>query len=90
MQRREDGQGGIRTHDTRKGIPVFETGSFSHSDTCPAGGKDKRSTGKKKRERSFGLLRSRLYLLLSYWSSAVSPPELRERARSTILMNSPR
>ena len=31
----ENGQGGIRTHDTREGIPVFETGSFSHSDTCP-------------------------------------------------------
>src|SRR5262245_25974286 len=31
------GQGGIRTHDTVAGIPVFETGSFSHSDTCPAG-----------------------------------------------------
>ncbi len=29
------GQGGIRTHDTLAGIPVFETGSFSHSDTCP-------------------------------------------------------
>src|SRR5687768_10016947 len=29
------GQGGIRTHDTVTGIPVFETGSFSHSDTCP-------------------------------------------------------
>jgi hypothetical protein len=32
-----NGQGGIRTHDTREGIPVFETGSFSHSDTCPDG-----------------------------------------------------
>src|SRR5918994_6106120 len=32
---RDSGQGGIRTHDTREGIPVFETGSFSHSDTCP-------------------------------------------------------
>src|SRR5688572_5686586 len=31
----DSGQGGIRTHDTREGIPVFETGSFSHSDTCP-------------------------------------------------------
>lgn len=31
------GQGGIRTLDTVAGIPVFETGSFSHSDTCPAG-----------------------------------------------------
>jgi hypothetical protein len=40
-----NGQGGIRTLDTLAGIPVFETGSFSHSDTCPrdaqalAGGK---------------------------------------------------
>jgi hypothetical protein len=32
-----NGQGGIRTHDTVAGIPVFETGSFSHSDTCPRG-----------------------------------------------------
>ena len=32
----EHGQGGIRTLDTVAGIPVFETGSFSHSDTCPA------------------------------------------------------
>ncbi len=31
------GQGGIRTLDTVAGIPVFETGSFSHSDTCPGG-----------------------------------------------------
>jgi DNA-binding response OmpR family regulator len=31
----DSGQGGIRTHDTLAGIPVFETGSFSHSDTCP-------------------------------------------------------
>jgi hypothetical protein len=31
----DSGQGGIRTHDTVAGIPVFETGSFSHSDTCP-------------------------------------------------------
>src|SRR5712692_9934376 len=29
------GEGGIRTHDALAGIPVFETGSFSHSDTHP-------------------------------------------------------
>ena len=29
------GQGGIRTHDTVAGIPVFETGAFNHSATCP-------------------------------------------------------
>lgn len=29
------GEGGIRTHDTLTGIPVFETGSFNHSDTSP-------------------------------------------------------
>ena len=33
--RRRNGQGGIRTLDTLAGMPVFETGSFSHSDTCP-------------------------------------------------------
>ncbi len=31
----QDGWGGIRTHDALAGIPVFETGSFSHSDTHP-------------------------------------------------------
>ena len=32
-----DGQGEIRTHDTVAGMPVFETGAFNHSATCPAG-----------------------------------------------------
>ena len=32
------GQGGIRTHDTLAGIPVFETDAFSHSATCPGWG----------------------------------------------------
>src|SRR2546422_1361802 len=31
-----DGQGGIRTLDTLAGIPVFETGGFNRSPTCPA------------------------------------------------------
>src|SRR6266496_162530 len=31
----KNGWGGIRTHDALTGIPVFETGSFSHSDTHP-------------------------------------------------------
>jgi hypothetical protein len=29
------GEGGIRTHDTVAGIPVFETGLFNHSSTSP-------------------------------------------------------
>ncbi len=29
------GEGGIRTLDTPKGIPVFETGRFNHSRTSP-------------------------------------------------------
>lgn len=29
------GEGGIRTHEGRKTLPVFETGSFNHSDTSP-------------------------------------------------------
>ena len=29
------GRGGIRTHDTLAGIPVFETGRFNHSRTLP-------------------------------------------------------
>src|SRR5437870_2284221 len=35
---RSDGEGGIRTHETLTGLPVFETGSFSHSDTSPKAG----------------------------------------------------
>lgn len=30
------GQGEIRTLDTVAGMPVFETGAFNHSATCPA------------------------------------------------------
>jgi hypothetical protein len=30
-----NGQGGIRTLEGVAPLPVFETGSFSHSDTCP-------------------------------------------------------
>ena len=30
-----DGQGEIRTLDTLAGMPVFETGAFNHSATCP-------------------------------------------------------
>ena len=29
------GEGGIRTHGTREGTPVFETGLFDHSSTSP-------------------------------------------------------
>ena len=29
------GEGGIRTHGTVAGTPVFKTGSFNHSDTSP-------------------------------------------------------
>ena len=32
-----DGQGGIRTHETREGPPVFKTGAFNRSATCPGG-----------------------------------------------------
>jgi hypothetical protein len=32
---RRDGEGGIRTHETLTGLPVFETGSFNRSDTSP-------------------------------------------------------
>src|SRR6478735_1055545 len=30
-----NGQGEIRTLDTLAGMPVFETGAFNHSATCP-------------------------------------------------------
>ena len=33
------GQGEIRTHDTVAGMPVFETGAFNHSATCPRASK---------------------------------------------------
>src|SRR4051812_329401 len=73
--RATNGQGGIRTHDTREGIPVFETGSFSHSDTCP------QLRGKIRRERE------RKSVLTAY-RLTVSPPLLRDLARSTMLINS--
>lgn len=31
----DNGEGGIRTLEGRKTSPVFETGSFNHSDTSP-------------------------------------------------------
>lgn len=31
------GEGGIRTHDTPKRIPDFESGAFDHSATSPGG-----------------------------------------------------
>jgi hypothetical protein len=73
--RGRNGQGGIRTHDTREGIPVFETGSFSHSDTCPNSGKDKASTVNSERGREmrsktcpFTVYRSpfTLFLIIAY------------------------
>jgi hypothetical protein len=30
-----NGQGGIRTHETREGLPVFKTGAFNRTATCP-------------------------------------------------------
>ena len=36
VPRSDHGQGEIRTHDTVAGMPVFETGAFNHSATCPA------------------------------------------------------
>src|SRR5881296_589842 len=35
LQVQASGQGGIRTHGTLAGTPVFETGRFNHSRTCP-------------------------------------------------------
>ncbi len=32
----DNGWGGIRTHGTVTGTPVFETGAFNHSATHPA------------------------------------------------------
>jgi hypothetical protein len=29
------GRGGIRTHEARESLPLFESGSFNHSDTLP-------------------------------------------------------
>src|SRR5256885_8373337 len=38
--RNTNGQGGIRTHGTLAGTPVFETGRFNRSRTCPRIGWD--------------------------------------------------
>src|SRR5216117_3086226 len=35
LQVQASGQGGIRTHGTLAGTPVFETGRFNRSRTCP-------------------------------------------------------
>src|SRR5947208_14307907 len=35
LQVQTSGQGGIRTHGTLAGTPVFETGRFNRSRTCP-------------------------------------------------------
>jgi hypothetical protein len=32
---RYGGRGGVRTHDTREGMPVFKTGAINHSATLP-------------------------------------------------------
>ena len=35
MRKRHGGEGGIRTHGTRKGSTVFETAPIDHSGTSP-------------------------------------------------------
>ena len=35
LNRLRGGEGGIRTHGTLAGTPVFETGTFNHSATSP-------------------------------------------------------
>ena len=42
------GQGGIRTHETREGPPVFKTGAINHSTTCPG---DRAATARRARHR---------------------------------------
>ena len=45
------GQGGIRTHETREGPPVFKTGAFNRSATCPR----RRRRRRRRNERSHGM-----------------------------------
>ena len=40
IQKMDGGQGGIRTLDRVTPMPVFETGTFNHSVTCPHEGRD--------------------------------------------------
>ena len=35
LDKKNGGEGGIRTHGTRKSSTVFKTASFNHSDTSP-------------------------------------------------------
>ena len=46
------GQGEIRTLDTLAGMPVFETGAFNHSATCPTALKPIRAMGLNQLQRS--------------------------------------
>ena len=39
------GQGGIRTHGTLARTPVFKTGAFDHSATCPLNNAASRGVG---------------------------------------------
>ncbi len=36
LRGKDGGEGGIRTHDTLTGMPVFKTGAINHSATSPA------------------------------------------------------
>ena len=49
------GQGGIRTHETREGPPVFKTGAFNRSATCPL---SDRRAGRTNQGTKGGMLRS--------------------------------
>src|SRR5437588_6852110 len=52
------GEGGIRTHGTRKGSTVFETARFNHSRTSPyrERGRDSQCTAPSARRRVFAIV----------------------------------
>jgi hypothetical protein len=79
QRRRSGGQGEIRTHDTGfTGMPVFETGAFSHSATCP---------GKTRKPSPLQRLCQRIaHARLGILRSICSPPYRRARRTwSTVL-----
>jgi hypothetical protein len=63
-----NGQGGIRTHETREGPPVFKTGAFNHSATCPGGdGIDADRTKVRMNGRDAGVRGCEFGRSLRYW-----------------------
>src|SRR3954465_3260269 len=54
--KRENGGGEIRTHETLAGLPVFKTGPFNHSGTPPGGGEKVYSAAESRSKPEEGML----------------------------------